>query len=266
MPARAEPGVAEGERGRAGHHHRARTDPADQRRGHAGHREDAEAEGEEGHARHRAVRSPGRSATYWTTRKNIDRFAPTTSAIATRAPTRRRLRTRCGCTIGCGCRASVRASSRSSAAPRTKPPTVRAEPQPCSGAPMRAQTRDTAPTVALAAPTRSKRPGRRAVSSTNAADEQQHDDAEGHVDEERPPPRPDVGEQAAQDEADGGAARGDRAEEGEGAVASRLVGRARGQQGEDARCGEGRADALERAGRDELARASGRARRARRRR
>ena len=109
---------------------------------------------------------PSTSWMYCTTRKNIDRFAPMISAIEASAPTRRRLRTRCGCTIGCGCRVSVRASSRSSAAPRTNPPTVRTEPQPCSGAPMSAQTRETAPMVALAAPTRSKRPERRGVSST----------------------------------------------------------------------------------------------------
>ena len=129
---------------------------------------------------------------------------------------------------------------------------VRAEVQPCSGAPIRAQTRETAPTVALAAPTRSKRPGRRGVSSTNRPTRSEHDEAERHVDEERPAPRADVGEQAAEDEADGGAARGDGAEEGEGAVAGGVVGSARGEQGQHARGGERRADALQGAGGDEL--------------
>ena len=54
-------------------------------------------------------------------------------------------------------------------------------------------------------------------------------------------------------QADGRAAGGDRSEEGEGAVAGGLVGSARGEEGEHARCGERRADALEGTGRDELA-------------
>ena len=44
---------------------------------------------------------------------------------------------------------------------------VRAEVQPWSGVPIRAQTMETAPTVALTAPTTSNRPGRRGVSVTN---------------------------------------------------------------------------------------------------
>src|SRR5213079_3261679 len=60
-----------------------------------------------------------------------------------------------------------------------------------------------------------------------------------------------------EDQTDRGATGRDGTEECEGPVASGLVGRARGEECEHARCGEGRADALQSAGRDELARGLG---------
>ena len=111
---------------------------------------------------------PSTFCTYCTTRKNIDSCAPTTSAIIARAATRVRLASRAGWIIGCATRRSVNASSASESRPRAKPPSVRAEPHPWSGVPISAQTIETAPTVAVTAPTTSNRPGRRTVSVTKS--------------------------------------------------------------------------------------------------
>ena len=180
-----------------------------------------------------------------------------------RPPTRRRLRSSAGRISGCATRRSVTARSTSSAAPSAKPPMVRAEVQPCSGAPMSAQTSETAPRVAVTAPTMSNRPGRRGVSLDEARVSREHGEPDRHVDEQRPAPRAEVGDGAAEQQPQRHAARGDRAEERERPVAGRLVGGAGGEQGEHAGCGHRGADALQARGRRRASRGSARGRRAR---
>ena len=177
---------------------------------------------------------PSTPWTYWTTRKNIDRFgaeeqrhhgqradavavadqsaaAPGGASAAARSREQREQQ---------GCRPRSRSGSgRGPAVP---------------GVPIRVQTRATAPAVAVSAPTTSKRPGRRGLGDEPGR-EQHHGEPDRHVDEQRPAPGADVGEQATEDQADGRAAGGHRTEEGERAVAGRLVpGALVVEQGQDA--------------------------------
>ena len=141
---------------------------------------------------------------------------------------------------------------------------VRAESQPCSGVPISDQTIATAPSGRGDA-RRRRRSGRDGAGSRSTKRRASSSTARpiGHVDEQRPAPRAEVGDDAAEQQADRGAARGDGAEEGQGAVAGGLVGRAGGEQREDARARRSRRrrPGAARAS-DQLARGSGRGRRA----
>ena len=190
---------------------------------------------------------------YCTVRKNTDIWPPTTSEITIRPPTRCRLRSREARSIGCATRRSVRAKATSSAAPRTKPPRV------CERDPAVLGHADQRPDQRHRGAGRGGRADEVEPAGTarglghEAPRQGEHEDADRHVDQQGPAPRAEVGDHAAEQQADGAAAHADGGEQGERPVARRLVGGAGGEQGEYAGGGQRGADALGRAGRDQLA-------------
>ena len=136
-----------------------------------------------------------------------------------------------------------------------------AEAQPCSGAPISAHTiGDGAEGRGDARRRRRSGPGAGGLVEQPPG-QGEHREADRDVDEQRPAPGAEVGDDAAEQQADRHAAGGDRAEEGERPVAGRLVGGAGGEQGEHAGRGERGTDALGGRGRRPATRGSGRARR-----
>ena len=123
--------------------------------------------------------------------------------------------------------------------------------QPASAESMTPNTSALIPSVAHSAPTRSNRPPLRDGLGDVAAGGQQHRDPDRHVEEEPGPPGDQVGEHAADDQAEAGADAGDRAVGGDGAAALAAVGEARGEQRQRRRGEDRGADALEGAGGDE---------------
>ncbi len=147
--------------------------------------------------------------------------------------------------------AGGRRTSRAARPRRRTRRACRPEVQPWSGALMKPNTRLAEPSVAMTAPATSKRARWRSVSATSRRTSEQHDDAERDVDQQRPAPRGVAGQHAAEQQADRGAGRGDRAEQGERLVAGGRVRCRGGEQRQHARGRNGGADALERPGRDQ---------------
>ena len=171
-----------------------------------------------------------------------------------RAPTRRRLRTRCGCTSGCGCRTSVRAEhEQEQDADREAGDGAHRQPAVLRRTDQRPDDRDRA---------QGRGEGADDVEATRttrglgdeATGQGQDGEADRDVDEQRPAPRAEVGDDAAEQQADRRAGRGDGTEERQRAVAGGLVGRAGGEEGEHAGCGHRRPGALQGPGQDQLGR------------
>lgn len=101
-----------------------------------------------------------------TVKKKNANCAPTNNAITATAPARIRLRRRPSASRGAGALLSLTKNVVSRTAAAAKAPTVPAEDQPWSGALMNPKTRPAEPSVAVTAPTTSKRPRWRGVSVT----------------------------------------------------------------------------------------------------
>ena len=87
--------------------------------------------------------------------------------------------------------------------------------------------------------------------------EDEEDDADGHVDEEDPPPGQELGEDPAEERAGGTASGGHRGPDPEGLGPRPLIGEGHGQDGQGGRGEDRRADPLQRPGRDEGGRVAG---------
>ena len=146
--------------------------------------------------------------------------------------------------IGCSARRSLTRKAAKRATLAAKTVTVTGLPHPEVAARTKPYTRATIPSVEVAAPVRSKRPGR-GRSREDPGRQGDQDDADRHVDEEAPPPGDPGGQHSPHHQSDAAPAPGHRAVGPDRPSPLRSLGEAHLEEGEGGRCGDGRPDALD---------------------